>query len=399
MSERPHSRLGVALFAVAMGLMAGVLPGQSTNELLARRNALRARADSLNARTTALKAAERDAGLDTVIRVGTLTLRTAAALQGTASAALADAASAARVALGDDADSVGAHLRLSLREQRSSVQQRFSSFFGTSVALTEERVTSIQLEASTDSTGLPGTRLDHPLRRRDLAASILLLYERAAGERLSRGLSIWLNRHLPIVAPPPASATELYRAMATDPSAAVRRCAAGDRAACRLGFALDSMPRDRIAAWYEATDLPALASRAGDGNQRGWMTQRVSRDEQRACVEQGRLEVCRQMLALLPTEAFGIPMPLSARASLTRLALIIGGPSAYARLRTSADSTLGGQLAAAAGVPSDDLVTRWTQQLIAARPASPLPNIAFVLASVACITLCAAWAIRGKPWN
>jgi hypothetical protein len=212
-------------------------------------------------------------------------------------------------------------------------------------------------------------------------------------------LDAWLNHRVPLGAPPTDFDASVYRMLATDPAAVVRRCAAGDRAACRLGFALDSLPADRVAAWYDASDLPTLAANAGDHIQRAPMVQAVGRDGQAACTVDGNLDQCRRMLALLPVDAVRIPMPDAARESLMRLALSMGGPQAVTRLRAARDSTLSGQLAAAAGVPADVLLDRWVRRLIAARPSSPLPNATFALASLACIALSAGWAVRGKPWN
>jgi len=105
------------------------------------------------------------------------------------------------------------------------------------------------------------------------------------------------------------------------------------------------------------------------------------------------------MLALLPQDALSIPMPLTARASLAQLALELGGPGAISRLHKAAAATVASQLSAAAGVPIDSLIGRWQQRLMAARPHSPLPSTGFVLASMACIVVCGAWAARSEPWK
>jgi len=250
-----------------------------------------------------------------------------------------------------------------------------------------------------DGRDIPGASLAHPLSQSDLAKSMLWEFERAVARHLPVALGAWLASRVPLAAAPKDLNASVYRMLATDPAAVVRKCAAGDRAACRLGFALDSLPTNRIAAWYDQSDLPSLAANAGDGGQRSWMAQRTSRDEQSACIERAQLDVCRAMLSLLPADAFRIPMPAAARESLMRLTLSTGGPQAISRLRETRDSTVAGQLATAAGVPADTLIDRWVRQVIAARPSSPLPNATFALASLACIALCAAWAVRGKPWN
>jgi hypothetical protein len=241
--------------------------------------------------------------------------------------------------------------------------------------------------------------LNYPVDRDELAASALSIIERAMANRVPAPLEPWLNHHVPLRATQAVLGADLYRTLTTADAAVVRRCAAGDRIACRLGFALDSVPSDPVTAWYDESDLPTLARYAGDHSQRAGMTLTLNRDEQDACTVRRHLETCRRMVALLPAGAFRIPMPGAARVSLTRLAFEMGGAGGIARLRASVATTVGGQLASVAGVPADTLLGRWMEQLIAARPSSPLPNATFVLASLACITVCLGWAMRGRPWN
>ena len=174
---------------------------------------------------------------------------------------------------------------------------------------------------------------------------------------------------------------------------------AGDRAACRLGFALDSMPTDRVRVWYDESDLPALAGIGGNAITRAQMFRSTSEAEADACIQRREVDACRHMLVQLPNDAIRPPMPDVARASLVRVALEIGGADALRRMRTSAGSTVGEQLASAAGVSVDHLLTRWMARVSMARPSPSLPSAIFVLASLACICACLAWAVRGQPWR
>jgi hypothetical protein len=369
------------------------------DSLLVRRDALRARAESLAARVDQLEAAARDSGLVVTVQAMGYSLRTTTTLEPVATAALAQAAGVARELLGSEADSLTRRVHFTLRESWSLYRTSLLPFSRPTVATTRGLLAQVSLEATMDARGVAGTTLPYPVDRDELAADILNVLERAVALRLPDPVAPWLNTRVPLRATMSSVSAELYRALATADAAVVRRCVAGDRRACRTGFALDSMPADRIGAWYDDSDLPTLARTAGDAMQRSWMYQHLSRDEQDACVGERRPEACRHMLSLIPPEAFRIPMPDAARASLARLAMEIGGPQAVSRLRTSSAATVGGQLAAAAGIPADELLGRWMQQVIAARPHSPLPGVVFVVASLACIGVCLGWAMRSAPWR
>ena len=378
---------------------AGALPAQQDTALLSRRNALRTRVDSLQKALGALEASARDSGLTAEVRAGPLRLRTTAKLQPVATAAFTQAVTEARRVLGSDADSVASHLRLTLRERRSKYHYSWLPLVGRVRVDTTERIVGASLEAVLDGRDVQGVSLNYPVDLEELSASALSVMEQSAARRLPAPIEPWLDHRVPLRAARPELAADLFRTMATSDAAVVRRCAAGDRVACRLGFALDSVPSDPARAWYDESDLPTLARTAGDHLQRVGLTRALGRDEQDACTVQRQMEVCRRMVALLPASAFRTPMPGTARASLTRLAFDIGGVRGAERLRASAETTVGGQLAAVAGVPADSLLGRWVGQLLAARPSSPLPSATFVLASLACIGVCLGWAMRGRPWN
>lgn len=389
------------LFAVACLALtcASALPAQDDAALLARRTALRARLDSLGPLVKALEAKAREAGLTAEVQAGPLRLRTTAALQSVATAASAQAVADARRVLGADADSLAGHLRLTLRENRSSGRYGWMPPVGSVLVDTTDRIVGASLEGELDGKHVPGVTLTYPVDRDELAESALSIIEGAVGSRLPEPIEPWLDHRLPLRAAQPELGPDLYRTLATSQAAVVRRCAAGDRIACRLGFALDSVPSNPVTAWYDESDLPTLARTAGDHLQRAGMTQTLNRDEQEACTVQRRLETCRRMVALLPAGAFRVPMPSTARASLTRLAFEMGGARGIERMRATTDTTIAGQLAAVAGVPAETLVARWMEQLLQARPSSPLPSATFVLASLACIAVCLGWAMRGRPWN
>lgn len=395
MSERRRLFVAAAL-ALAW---APALVAQQQSALLAERSRLRARVDSLRTLYESRRIAAEDSGLVDEVRIGALRLRTTPALVGVGRDALQLAVEDARDVLGADADSIAARLALTLRENRPTYRRRFSSLVGTSVTPTLPRITSLTLEAQDNAVPVTGARFDYPLDADALRASVLMLFERSAASRLAPATAKWLNGRVPLRTGADGIDEDLYRALATSNAAVVRRCAAGDRAACRLGFGLDSIPADRVSAWYEASDLPSLALTSGDPMQRSALSIALSVDERDACIVARQLEPCRRMIALLPAEAFRIPMPDFARASLVRLALEIGGPQAFDRWRANEGSSIGEQLAAAAGIGTDELVARWMARIQAARPKSPLPSPTFALASLACVLVCAGVASRGQPWK
>jgi hypothetical protein len=305
----------------------------------------------------------------------------------------------ARLVMGPEADALIGRLALTLRENRSIRNASIGLLGAVSYSRVPDRPTSASLGATIDGREVPGVTLEWPVTRDELATSVLSLYERAVGLGLPASIGGWTGYRVPLHNDPPEYWTDMYRMLATSDAAVVRRCIGGDRSACRLAFALDSLPANRVAAWYDDSDLPGIARTVGDPMQRSWMFRSISSDEQEECTARGRLETCRQMLAFLPAEAFRIPMPEAARGALTRIALFTGGGGALTRLRAEPAASIAAKLSAAAGIPADSLVGLWQQRVIAARPTSPFPSATFVLASLACIAICGFWAARGQPWK
>lgn len=383
----------LAFSASSLGAQQGVA------SLQARRAELTARAESLRVEVDRLRRAEQDSGVVANVKTGALHLRTTRALAPLAEVATAQAQQIAAKALGPDAEGIERRLTLILRENRSRVQWRSLLPLGApSASEPKERMTSAALNAALDGKELPGVTLYAPVTKDDLADGVLAVLEQASASALPPALSAWAGNRVPLRDPAPELWPDIYRAMATADAAVVRHCVAGDRGACRLAFAIDSVPANRLASWYDESDLPGLARNAGDHIQRSTMTSALSAEERDECIERHNLDICRRMLAYLPADAYAVPMPLSDRAYLVSLALRTGGGQAITRLGT-ATGNVAQQLSAAAGVSADSLVALWQQRLLAARPSSPLPGAAFVLASLACIAVCVAVAARGQPWR
>jgi hypothetical protein len=368
--------------------------------LQARRAELAARAESLRMVVDRLRAAEEDSGLVMDAHAGSLHMRTTATLQPIASEALEQAMRATVGVMGAEAGTLAARVTLTLQEERSKTQwSSLLPIVGPTLRETKERIVSASLSASLDGRYLSGVNISWPFSRDELAAAVVSMLERAAADGLPATLAGWMGRRLPLRDQPAEFWPDMYRSLATAEAVVVRRCASGDREACRLGFALDSIPVNRIAAWYDESDLPGLARTAGDPTLRSWVFRSMSTEDQEACTARGEPTACRRVVSLLPIEAFLVPMPDAARGELVRLAVQTGGARAIARLSASGDQPLAAQLSAAAGISADSLVGMWQRKVISARPASPLPDVTFVLASLACIAVCVAWAARGQPWK
>ncbi len=208
---------------------ANALPAQEDAALLARRDALRARADSLQKAFGALDASARDAGLTAEVQAGPLRLRTTAALQPVATAAFTQAVADARRVLGPDADSLAGHLRLTLREHRSSYRYKWFPIVGRVLVDTTERIVGASLEGTLDGREVPGVTLSYPVDQDEIAASALDVLERAFTSRVPAPIEPWLEHRVPLRAARPGAGPDLYRTLATSEAAVVRRCAAGDR--------------------------------------------------------------------------------------------------------------------------------------------------------------------------
>lgn len=399
MSDR---RASLALFAALALACAPALGAQARRDSLdASAQLLKRRVDSLRVALDNQVAADRDASLRPARRIAGVSLRTTARLEPLAAVAVESAVTRARQLLGADVDSVTGRLRLTLRERTAKTRKSrpWFNLRSNGDMATYDRVYAAELEASYDGESLSGYSFPWPVAGDALQLSILTLIERTASRQTPDPLARWLEHQLPLRAVTDAFWTDQYRTLATTDAAVVRRCTAGDRPACRLAFAVDSLPTDRLGAWYDDSDYPKLAAVAGDGNQRGNMYRSFSEEEREDCNVNRHVDTCRRMLLLLPPDAFGIPMPPTARASLAQLALELGGPGAISRLRRAPAASVATQLSVAAGVPIDTLIGRWQQRLMASRPHSPLPSAGFVLASMACIVVCGAWAARSEPWK
>ena len=81
------------------------------------------------------------------------------------------------------------------------------------------------------------------------------------------------------------------------------------------------------------------------------------------------------------------------------LALEAGGAGAFDRLTADTGRTLEQRLEAAAGVPVDTLLARWTASVAASIPGSPAPGGRETFLTMAWSAAVMVMAIRGSRWR
>jgi hypothetical protein len=89
----------------------------------------------------------------------------------------------------------------------------------------------------------------------------------------------------------------------------------------------------------------------------------------------------------------------NARASIVGEALRLGGIGSFSRLRASSDAPLRDRLAYAAGMPPEELVARWRDQVLAGRPNSQAGLLRSPFPLALWLLLFVAFALRSSRWR
>lgn len=217
-------------------------------------------------------------------------------------------------------------------------------------------------------------------------------FERSGAQWIwqTRGADVlgWLRGNVPTGGISPADVGDLAAELLRTPARPNRACFAGDAQACAttLGVRLGA---DTLEEWFEPGTWPRLAGMIG-GELNG--LERVARQR---CMDLGDLSACRSILTparVLP------PVGVIGRQYLVQLALESGGASAFERLTADSGATIEHRLAAAAGVPIDTLLDRWSASLRAA-PRGPPASYQELLLGLAWSGLLLAMALRGSRWR
>jgi hypothetical protein len=227
-----------------------------------------------------------------------------------------------------------------------------------------------------------------------IASGLAGIVEAFAVQGVDSALSAWLMvGRIPLRPATVDEANDAYIEVMTAQSAALRRCRAGDAAACLDVLGIDSLPGTRLARWYSPEEYRSLLRavappREDSSGVAAWIQCRENRDE----------AACRVAAAAIPNERVPIPLSANARLMFVREALALGGPQAYQRL-VAPGGTVGERLTRAAGAPLDSTVRRWNARLNRSRPERMRVPVNLAVASLgwsgALIGLTLLW--RG-PW-
>lgn len=198
----------------------------------------------------------------------------------------------------------------------------------------------------------------------------------------------WLRGRVPTGTISPADVGDLAAELLRTPARPNRACYSGKANSCATALGIHVGP-DTLEEWFEPGTWPRLAGMVS-GELNG--LERVARQR---CIDQGDLPACRSILTpvrvLPPVGAIG-------RQYLVQLALESGGTSAFDRLTADTGVTIEHRLAAAAGVPIDTLLERWSAGLRAV-PRGPAAPGRELLLGVAWSGVLLAMALRGSRWR
>lgn len=217
-------------------------------------------------------------------------------------------------------------------------------------------------------------------------------FEQAAAQAIWRtqGADVlsWLRGNVPTGGISPADVGDLAAELLRTPARPNRACFAGEAKACASTLGL-RVGADTLDEWFEPSTWPRLADMVGGG------LDRLEAAARERCMNQDDLPSCRSVLTprrLLP------PIGASGRQYLVQLALESGGDSAFERLTADPGITMELRLAAAAGVPADTLLNRWSAGLRAVPRGPALPGGELLL-WIAWSGLLLAMVLGGSRWR
>ncbi len=188
----------------------------------------------------------------------------------------------------------------------------------------------------------------------------------------------------------------VHRALLAEGGAPGQACVAGDAAAClrSLGDLAGETKAEAVASLSPAERRARVAA----------LKRRPVAPSRRACLA-GHDDACAAVLRGAPLSAT-LPLLDDAPPSLLWVALEMGGPGAFERLRAPAPAgaatdgfLLRPRLAAAAGVPADSVAAAWRARVLAARPERGSVGGVAGLAALLWVYLLAFLATRSTRWR
>lgn len=208
----------------------------------------------------------------------------------------------------------------------------------------------------------------------------------------ARGAEVlaWMHGSAPVGTFTPADIAGITEGMTRTPARPNRACLSGDAAACATALGV-RLGADTLAEWYDPATWPRLAEMVG-GRLRGF--EEIARQN---CIHRNDSTACR---AILTPERVPLPVDIGGRQYLVQRALALGGPAAFSTLTAAGAAPISARLEAAAGIPIDTLVSRWSAAVRAAAPAGPAhPAYELFLAVSWSLALLLLIAARSGRWR
>lgn len=184
----------------------------------------------------------------------------------------------------------------------------------------------------------------------------------------------------------------VYVELATAPWEAVKLCRASDLEACGRVLGLEAAD-DTVSLWYTAEEQRRAVEQSGGS---WWMSVRTSPDYT-GCLD-GDAAACSAFLNE-HRWIIGEPLSATARESLLRVALEVGGDGALGRLASSGTRSMGARLSAAAEIPRDSLIALWRERILAAAPAQVILTGATGGTALVWVLLMTFLALRSTRWR
>lgn len=236
--------------------------------------------------------------------------------------------------------------------------------------------------------GSPETVPPRSMDRRELARGLAGPLHQVIWRRQDSRINDWLRGGFPTGLVTEEELVIIGSQLVRIPARSNRACLEGDASACAISLGL-RLGADTLAEWYATDAWPGLAARIEwqISGRSAWLRDR--------CAEARDLEACR---AILSPKLMRPPVGGYGRHALVSLALEAGGAGAFGRLMADSGATIEQRLEAAAGVPVDTLLSRWSHVVSAALPGSPTPGVDILMAlswSTAVLLL----AVRGSRWR
>ncbi|MFQ6046427.1 MAG: hypothetical protein ACE5PT_08730, partial [Gemmatimonadales bacterium] len=201
----------------------------------------------------------------------------------------------------------------------------------------------------------------------ELASRMLIEIERRLFDDLPAEYSDWVVAGV-LDSLSPRRLAGLYTELATTPAPAGRECFNGSLEGCGAYLGLEG-DYDRVISWYSPRTRRALASRAR------WLLRQeqpqLSARDLTSCVEAKMDDACIRLIRALDLHPGRAPASLSARASLIRAAVDLGGPGTLGRMLDGDDSTMVGRLESSTGLPVDSVLAAWRNMVLGGEPQDP----------------------------